>query len=171
MRVAPIGWTGADLAQVLSLSEESAKTSHNHPEGIRGAQAIATAVHLAKIGATKEEIRACLQEKFSYPLAKDEEQLQKTHDLGCTCQYSVPTALGCFLLGKDFEDTIRKSVLLGGDTDTVAAMSGAVAEAFYGGVPKDLVEKAEQYLLKDTHGEDLLQVVKKFRETYLLLRN
>jgi ADP-ribosylglycohydrolase len=81
MRVAPIGWAGSDLSEVLSLSEKSAKTSHDHPDGIKGAQAIATATYLAKMGATKEEIRAYVQDTFSYPLAQDADQLEKTHDL------------------------------------------------------------------------------------------
>ena len=132
MRVSPIAFYAQSLEETLRLATISAKVTHNHPEGIKGAKAIASATYLARTGATKTEIKAYVEANFKYNLNL---QLDHIHSIVCdamSCQKTVPAAIWAFLEGKDFEDVIRIAVSLGGDSDTIAAMAGSIAQAFYG---------------------------------------
>ena len=132
MRVSPIAFYAQNLDETLRLATISAKITHNHPEGIKGAKAIASATYLARTGATKTEIKAYVEANFKYNLNL---QLDHICSIVCdamSCQKTVPAAIWAFLEGEDFEDVIRIAVSLGGDSDTIAAMAGSIAQAFYG---------------------------------------
>ena len=144
MRVSPVAWTVDTLEEVETLAKWSAEVTHDHPEGIKGAQAIASAIFLARTGADKDEIRAYIEANY-YDLDFSLEEIRPNYGFDVTCQGSVPQAIVCFLESTDFEDTIRNAVSLGGDCDTQAAMAGAIAEAYYG-IPDDLQEQAFDYM-------------------------
>lgn len=140
MRVAPVGWYGQTLAEVMDLARQSALPTHNHPQGIKGAQAVAAAIFLARHGESKVQMKNWIEETFSYDLAMTPDDIRPDYAFDVTCQGSVPQALVCFLHSSDVEDAIRTAVSIGGDSDTIACISGSIAEAFYGGVPEDLVQ-------------------------------
>ena len=139
MRVSPIAWYYDGLDKVLEEALHSAEVTHNHPEGIKGAQAVAGAIYMARTGANKGEIRAFVEERFGYDLSPTVEEIRADYGFNVTCQGSVPQALVAFLESEDYEDAVRNAVSLGGDSDTLACMAGSVAEAFYGGVPDDIL--------------------------------
>lgn len=132
MRVSPAGWLYETMEETLHAAELTADVTHNHPEGIKGAQAIAAAVFLARSGVGKDGIRSYIEQNFGYDLSRSWEVIRKDYGFYEICQKSVPEALCMFLQGKDYEDVIRLSVSLGGDSDTIACMAGAVAEAYFG---------------------------------------
>lgn len=140
MRVAPVGWYGQALEEVMEVARQSALPTHNHPEGIKGAQAVATAIFLARCGKTKEQVKSWIEQNFGYDLSMTPDDIRPDYTFDVTCQGSVPQALMCFLHSSDFEDAIRTAVSIGGDSDTIACISGGIAEAFYGGVPHDLAQ-------------------------------
>ena len=155
MRISPVGWVADSEAEVKALSQIVTEVSHNHPEGLKGAEAVAMAVYLARIGKAKKEIRARMQEY--YPQLKDESFTIANiyghygYDImgnWVTCQGSIPQALAAFLDSESFEDAIRNAVCIGGDSDTIGAMAGSIAEAYYG-VPFEMEEKALSYLSYD----------------------
>jgi ADP-ribosylglycohydrolase len=146
MRVAPVGWVCGSLDETLELARHSAAPTHDHPEGIKGAQAVAGAVYLARSGASKEEIRSQVESRFGYGLGRTLAEIRPVYAFDPTCQGSVPEALIAFLESTGFEDALRKAVSLGGDSDTQACIAGAVAEAFYGGVPFELEERVRALL-------------------------
>ena len=131
MRVSPVAWYFDDLRTVEEFAELSASVTHDHPEGIKGAKAVAAAIFLARTGKTKEEIRTYIEERFGYDLDHEVEEFQRMARITSSCQVTVPEAIVAFLEGNSFEDVIRKAVSIGGDTDTLAAMAGSIAEAFY----------------------------------------
>jgi len=135
MRVSAIGWAFEELESVLQEARHSAEVTHDHPEGIKGAQAIAAAVHHARLGATKSEIADLLQDRFGYDCTSGLEHWRARGGFDVTCQGTVPAAAAAFLESHDFEDAIRNAVSLGGDADTLACIAGAMAEAHYGSVP------------------------------------
>lgn len=135
MRVAPIGWAFDSLEAVLSQAAKSAEVTHNHPEGIKGAQAVAAAVFAARTGQSKDRIAAMLSDRFGYECTTNLKTLQERSRFDVTCQGTVPAAAGAFLHSTDLEDAVRNAVSFGGDTDTLACIAGAMAEAFYDGVP------------------------------------
>ncbi|MBI5610744.1 MAG: ADP-ribosylglycohydrolase family protein [Deltaproteobacteria bacterium] len=135
MRVAPVGWLGGDEAEVLALADHTAAVTHNHPEGLRGARAVALAVFWARQGRPREDMRADLQRHFGYDLQRRLADIAPTYQFDVSCQGSVPEALIAFFEASDFEDAVRGAVALGGDSDTQACIAGAVAEAWFGGVP------------------------------------
>lgn len=135
MRVSPIGWAFDSLETVLEEAKRSAAVSHNHPEGIKGAQATAAAVFLARSGAGKDEIKRYVESTFGYDLHRTLGAIRPHYHFDVSCQGSVPEAILCFLEAKDYEDAVRNAVSLGGDSDTMACIAGGIAEAFYGGVP------------------------------------
>lgn len=141
MRVSPVAWFYSDLPSVLEAAEQSAAVTHDHPEGIRGAQGVAAAIFLGRSGARKEEIRHYVGGTFGYDLHQTLDQLRPGFRFDVSCQGTVPPALIAFLESTGFEDAIRNAVSLGGDSDTLACITGSVAEAFYGGVPEAI--KAE----------------------------
>ena len=140
MRVCPVAWSAQSLAEAERLAKWSAEVTHNHPEGIRGAQAVSAAVYLARVGKSKDEIRDYIEKNY-YSLDFTLDQIRPAYRFDVTCQGSVPQAIRCFLEAADFEDAIRNAVSLGGDADTQAAMAGAIAEAFWG-IPPLLKEEA-----------------------------
>lgn len=146
MRVAPIGWKyKRDLELAKVFADLSAAPSHNHPEGIKGAQAVACAVAMASVGTTKKEIKKYIIDEFDYDLDRTCEEIRKDYSFDVSCQGSVPEAIIAFLDGNNFEECIRLAVSLGGDADTQAAIAGAIAEAYYG-IPQWMINKANDYL-------------------------
>ena len=137
MRVSPVAFYAQSLDETLRLATISAKVTHNHPEGIKGAKAIAAATYLARTGATKAEIKAYVEENYKYNLNLQLEHVRATVYNAVNCQKTVPAAIWAFLEGENFEDVIRIAVSLGGDSDTIAAMAGSIAQAFYG-LPQNL---------------------------------
>lgn len=135
MRVSAIGWAFDDLETVMAEARESAAVTHNHPEGIKGAQAVAGAVFLGRTGHGKAQIRRLLTERFGYDCSATLEALREHMEFDVTCQGTVPAAAIAFLESSDFEDAVRNAISLGGDADTLACIAGAMAEAFYGGTP------------------------------------
>jgi ADP-ribosylglycohydrolase len=142
MRVSPIGYAFDTLDRVLLEAKNSAVATHNHPEGIKGAQAIASAIFLARTGKSKLEIKDYIRSTFSYNLDRTLDIIRPDYTFEVSCQASVPEAIIAFLESIDFEDAIRNAVSLGGDSDTQACMAGGIAEAFYGGVPSEIANQA-----------------------------
>ncbi|MEM6771618.1 MAG: ADP-ribosylglycohydrolase family protein, partial [Bacteroidota bacterium] len=140
MRVSPVGWLYNDLETVLTQAKASALPTHGHPEGVKGAQAIAAAIFLARQGGGKEDIRKYVQEIFGYNLRRTVVESRPDYVFDVSCQGSVPEAIIAFLDSNSLVEAIRLAVSLGGDTDTQAAMAGSIAEAFYGGVDPALEE-------------------------------
>lgn len=159
--VSPVAWIYDTEEEVLSEAKRSAEVTHNHPEGIKGAQAIALAIYLARKGVDKEIIGSTITERFGYSLSSSIEELQKTNIFDETCQGSVPDALICFLNSIGFEDSIRTSISIGGDSDTIACMAGSIAEAYYG-LDKKWIKFADDHL-----NNYLRNVVKAFHTKYL----
>lgn len=135
MRVAAVGWAFDDLEVVLREATKSAEVTHNHPEGIKGAQAVAAAVFLGRTGETKDRIAAMLSDRFRYECTMELSVVQSRGEFDVTCQGTVPAAAVAFLQSTGFEDAVRNAVSFGGDADTLACIAGAMAEAHYGGVP------------------------------------
>ena len=130
MRVSPVSWYAASLEECEALAAATAEVTHNHPEGIKGAVATAGAIYLAKTKHTKEEIKEYV--KQYYPINFTLDEIRDTYGFYETCQQSVPQALEAFFEGTDFEDTIRNAISIGGDSDTIAAIAGPIAEAYFG---------------------------------------
>ena len=145
MRASPIGFAFPDLPHVRSEARRSAEVTHNHPEGIKGAEATAAAVFLARTGELKHQIRSYLEQQFGYDLSRTPDQIRPDYTFDVTCQGTVPAALCCFLSGSSYEDTVRHAISLGGDSDTLACIAGGVAGAFWG-VPGWIWSEAEQRL-------------------------
>lgn len=160
MRSIPIAYGFDNLKDVMQEAERSAVVSHNHPEGIKGAQAAAAAVFLANAGASKESILELLTNIFSYDLKIPYEELQKSYHYSELAQDTVPAAIIAFLDSKDYEDAIRKAIALGGDANTLAAITGGIAEAFFHKIPQTLrswiwplLDESQQELITDFHTE------------------
>ncbi len=144
MRVSPTAWAVDTLEDVEQLAKWSAEITHDHPEGIKGAQAVAASVFLARTGSSKREIKEYIEEKY-YDLDFTVEEIRPGYCHDMTCDGSVPQAIVCFLDSEDFEDAVRNAVSLGGDGDTQACIAGAIAEAFYG-IPYELQQEALNYI-------------------------
>ena len=149
MRVSPVAWAFDDLANVELFAGVSAIVTHNHPEGIKGAQAAASAIFLASSGSTKQQIKDFITERYGYDLTRTLDEIRPSYKFDATCQGSVPEAITAFLGGESYEDTVRKAVSLGGDSDTIACIAGGIAEAFYGGVPETIGKEALRRLDDD----------------------
>ncbi len=160
MRVAPIGRVCSSVGEVLTEAENSAKVSHNHPEGIKGAQAVAIAVYLASHGATKPEIKSELTNHFGYDLDRTLDTIRPFYEFDISCQGSVPESIISFLESSCYESAIRNAVSLGGDSDTMACIAGAIAEAYYGSVPGPIVQQS-----RDRMPKDLLNLLDQFAGT------
>jgi len=146
MRVSPVGFAFDDLSDVLAYAEKSAAVTHNHPEGIRGAQATAAAIYFARHHRDKKVIRELLEKQFGYDLGATVDEIRTTYSFNETCQRTVPQALIAFLDATDYEDTIRNAISLGGDADTLACIAGGIAEAYYGGVPEHIATRVTEIL-------------------------
>ena len=149
MRVSPVGWFYSNPEDTLKEAEKSAAVTHNHPEGIKGAQSIALAIYLARMGSSKEEIKSAIEFKFNYVLDFQLDSLRKKNKFDETCGVTVPQSIYCFLISSSFEDAIRKAISIGGDSDTIACMTGGIAEAFYKEIPEDILEKTKEILPQD----------------------
>ena len=161
MRVSPVAWAFNTLEDVLREAERSAAPTHNHPEGIKGAQAVALAVFLARSGSPKESIQAEIETRFGYDLSRRLDNIRPVYQWDVTCQGSVPESIIAFLESHDFESAIRNAIYLGGDADTMAAIAGAIAEAYYAGVPQTIAEE----MLKRIPPE-LQAVIEHFNQKY-----
>lgn len=163
MRVSAVGFAFDDLEMVMQEAKRSSEVTHNHPEGIKGAQATALAIYMARQGQSKEQIKSAIAKSFSYDLDRTLDEIRPVYQFNESCQETVPEAVIAFLESTDFEDAIRNGISLGGDSDTLTCITGGIAEAFYGGVPQDIAEKALSYLPKA-----MREVVEKFRLRYNL---
>jgi ADP-ribosylglycohydrolase len=146
MRVSPIGVAFSTAEQVLYEAEQSAIISHDHPEGVKGAQATALAVFLARRGDGKEVIRTEIADRFGYDLSQTVDEIRPAYRFDVSCQGTVPAALIAFLDSDSYEDAVRNAISLGGDSDTLACIAGGVAEAFYGLVPAPIWNQAVEIL-------------------------
>lgn len=147
MRVSPCGFLAQTLQDVQDYAKQVTRVSHNHPEGLRGAEAVASAVFLAKGGKTKQEIATYINAHY-YTLDFTLDDIRDTYEFDVSCQGSVPQAIEAFLESTDFEDAIRNAISIGGDSDTIGAMTGAIAEAYYG-IPQALTDKIYADYLDD----------------------
>ncbi len=174
MRVSACGWAGDSPEEVKQLSDAVTAVTHNHPEGIKGAEATACAIFLARKGHSRDEIRTFIEDNY-YRLNFTLDEIRPTYEFNETCQETVPQAIEAFLESESFEDAIRNAISVGGDSDTLAAITGSIAEAFYG-IPDDLREQAiRQFkfgcivhypraaVAKDP---DLLSIVEQFEELH-----
>ena len=170
MRVSPVGFFAETEDECLRLAEWSAKVTHDHPEGIKGAQAIALAIYLARRGEIKDYIKKRIEDKFGYNLNHEVEDyftldgdniVARAHKFDATCQTTVPEAIVAFLCSKSYSETITNALKIGGDSDTIADMAGAIAAAYYG-MPQYIAEQAMSYLPKD-----LFDVVVEFENELL----
>jgi ADP-ribosylglycohydrolase len=157
MRVSPVAWAYDALHDVIAHAGESAAVTHDHAEGIRGAQALAAAIFLARTGSDKAAIRHAIERDFHYDLAATVADYRADYRFDVSCLVTVPQAITAFLESTDFEDAIRKAISIGGDCDTLACMAGSIAEAHYGGVPESIL--AEVYARLDA---PLIEVVQEF---------
>ncbi|HSN94644.1 MAG TPA: ADP-ribosylglycohydrolase family protein [Anaerolineaceae bacterium] len=161
MRVSPVGFAFGDLEMTLAEAKRSAEVTHNHPEGIKGAQALAQAIFMARQGESKEGIRQAIAASFGYDFSRSIEQIRRVNRFDETCQGSLPEALTCFFESRDFEDCLRLSVSIGGDTDTIACMAGGLAQAYYKAIPSWIVEEARAFL-----PEEFKEILGRFELTY-----
>lgn len=158
MRVSPVAWAFTTLSEVEQYAEVSAAVTHNHPEGIKGAQATAAAIFLARKGKCKDDIKTYIENKYGYDLSRTLNEIRPDYHFNESCQETVPEAITAFLESVDFEDAIRNAISLGGDSDTLAAITGSIAEAAYG-IPEEIKGKALTIL-----DERLLDVFRQFSE-------
>ncbi|MBN1361023.1 MAG: ADP-ribosylglycohydrolase family protein [Sedimentisphaerales bacterium] len=149
MRVSPVAFACDSKQEVLREAQCSAECTHNHLEGIKGAQAAALATYLARIGADKESIRAEIAGRFEYDLARTVDEIRPVYVFDVTCQGSVPEAIIAFLDSTDYEDAIRNAISLGGDSDTQACIAGGIAEAYYKTIPDDILRQVRKRLSAD----------------------
>ena len=162
MRVSPIGWYCDSIDDVLTEARKSAEVTHNHPEGIKGAQAASLAVFLARTGKNKEKIKKAIVERFGYNLDRTIDEIRPIYEFDESCQGTVPEAILAFLESTDYENAIRLAVSIGGDSDTMAAITGGIAEAFYREIPEDIADFVQVII-----GPDLMKdVVIPFSDKY-----
>ena len=147
MRVSPVAYFANTLEEVKNLSKQVSLPTHNHPEGIKGAEAVAVCIWMARNGKSKKEIKKYVEKNY-YSLNFDYEDLKKNYTFKVSCQNSVPQAIYCFLISENFEDCLRTSISIGGDSDTISAISCSIAEAYYG-IPKEFEENSQKFLEDD----------------------
>ena len=157
MRVSPVGFAFNNEDEVLEKARMTAEITHNHPEGIKGAQATALAVFMSRQGIKKDDIRIQIKDRFDYNLDRTVDEIRSVYSFDISCQGTVPEAVISFLDSESYEDTIRNAISLGGDSDTLACIAGGIAEAYYGPVPEDIYKKVEEILPKD-----LMDIIKSF---------
>jgi ADP-ribosylglycohydrolase len=163
MRVSPVGFAFDTLEEVLEWGERSAAPTHDHAEGIRGAQATAAAIFLARKGRTKEEIRTGIASRFGYDVDARLDDIRPTYRFNETCQGTVPQAIIAFAESTSWEDAVRNAISLGGDADTLACITGAIAEAHYGGVPRHVSRPVLSVLDRRLNG-----ILERFRQRFAL---
>ncbi len=161
MRVSPVGFAFDTADDVIAEAKRSAEVTHNHPEGIKGAQSVATAVFMCRTGATKEEIRSYLETVFGYDLNRTLDHIRPAYSFDVTCQGSVPEAIIAFLESTDYEDAVRKAISLGGDSDTIACITGGIAQAYYKYIPDYILQEVRQLL-----APEILDIVDEFNQKF-----
>jgi ADP-ribosylglycohydrolase len=190
MRVSPVAMTAQSLPEAIALARMTAEVSHSHPEGIKGAEAMAQAVWMANHGRSKDDIRFAMEHDFGYDLSMSEDDMKallagcikepvivngedigqfyfrETGKIDSSCQHTVPAAVRAFLEGDGFEDTVRRAIAYGGDSDTIASMAGAIAAPFYGGVPEKITGMCNVYL-----DSQLRSLMESFENTFLLKKS
>jgi len=150
MRVSSVGWFFHTLERTREVARWSAEVTHNHPEGVKGSEAVASVIWMARKGIPKEEIKTYVGKEFGYDLNKSCDEIRPQYEFDVSCQGTVPQAITAFLEGTNFEDVIRTAVSLGGDCDTLTCIAGGMAEAFYG-VPENLKEKCLEFTTREMH--------------------
>ena len=145
MRVSPCGFYAQSLDEALFLAKQSAEVTHNHPEGIKGAQSVAAAIYLAKIGSTKTIIKEYIENNFGYDLSRTCDEIRRVYKFNETCQETCPEAIIAFLESHDYESAIRLGISLGGDSDTIGAITGGIAAAYYG-IPNSIIEEVRRFI-------------------------
>jgi ADP-ribosylglycohydrolase len=161
MRISPVGFALDDLSMVLKEAANFTSVTHNHPEGIRGAQAVASAIYLARRGDSKDSIREFIVDRFGYDISRTLDEIRPDYQFDESCQGTVRQAIICFLESTDFEDAIRNAVSLGGDSDTLACIAGGIAQACYGEVPGDIIAAVEERL-----DQSLWRICREFSERF-----
>lgn len=161
MRVSPVGFAFDTAEAVLTHARRSAAVSHNHPEGLKGAQAAALSIFMARMGESKEAIRKEISRRFGYDLNRSVDDIRPTYRFDITCQGSVPESIICFLDSESWEDAVRNAVSMGGDADTMACIAGGISQAYYGQIPAAVRDAVRAGL-----PADLLQVVDRFNRAY-----
>lgn len=159
MRVAPVGWFASSLKDCEALAAATAEVTHNHPEGVKGAVAVAGAIYLARTGSSIDEIKEYIKQYYTIDFTLDE--IREDYDFYEICQKSVPQAIEAFFESTGFEDAIRNAVSIGGDSDTIAAITGSIAEAYYG-IGDDIKDTALSYL-----DEYLLEIADAFADKFM----
>lgn len=162
MRVSPVGWAFDTLDETLVAAKNSAEVTHNHPEGIKGAQATAACVYLARCGRSKQEIKEYVESTFGYDLSRTCEEIRPFYRFDESCQGTVPESIIAFLESSDYESAIRLAISLGGDADTMGAITGGIAEAYYGEIPLFIKEEIMKRL-----PEEFIQVMRRFSEMWI----
>ncbi len=162
MRVSPIGFAFSTVETVLAEARKSAEVSHNHPEGIKGAQAVALAVFMARTGESKENIREEISQRFNYNLKRTVDEIRPDYRFDVSCQGSVPEAVIAFLDADSYEDAVRKAVSLGGDSDTQACIAGGIAQAFYKEIPTWIAAQVRKRL-----PQEFLEIIAAFNKKYV----
>ncbi len=157
MRVAAAGWLYDSVEETRRIARLTAEVTHNHPEGIKGAESVASVIRMARTGCSKAEIRIYIETEFGYDLSRTCDEIRPGYHHVESCQETVPEAMTAFLEGRDFENVIRTAVSLGGDCDTLTCIAGSMAEAFYG-VPEELIRECRERL-----DPELLTVIDRFR--------
>ena len=164
MRVSAVGFAFSNDQEVLREARRSAEVTHDHEEGIRGAQAVALAVYLAKNAVSKDLIRDEISRRLAYDLTRTVDDIRPSYRFDETCQGTVPEAIAAFLEADDYEDAVRKAVSLGGDSDTLACITGGIAEAYWGGVPESIESEVRRRL-----PEELSEVIDAFRKRFCVV--
>jgi ADP-ribosylglycohydrolase len=162
MRVSPVGFAFNTLEEVLIQARKSAIITHNHPEGVKGAQAVAVAIFLARTVHSKDYIREYIEKNTGYNLRQTLNEIRPDYTFNATCQGSVPQSIIAFLESDSYEDAIRKAISLGGDADTMACIAGGIAEAYYGDIPENILSEVRRIL-----DPRLLDIANKFYEKYI----
>lgn len=161
MRASSVGFAFNYIEIVLEVAKQTAEVTHNHPEGIKGAQATAAAIFLARQGKSKQEIKDYVSSTFNYNLDFSIDQIRPTYKFDVTCQGSVPQAIVAFFESSDFESAIRLAISIGGDSDTIACITGGIASAYYKKIPKEIVE-----FVVDKLPSEYIEIINKFDEQY-----
>jgi ADP-ribosylglycohydrolase len=159
MRVSPCGFYAQTLDEALLLAKQSAEVTHNHPEGIKGAQSVAAAIYLAKTSNTKDIIKEYIEQNFGYDLSRTCDEIRRVYKFNETCQETCPEAIIAFLESHDYESAIRLGISLGGDSDTIGAITGGIAAAYYG-VPDSIIEDVKRFI-----PYEFIDIIEKFENS------
>jgi ADP-ribosylglycohydrolase len=161
MRISPVGFAFNSLDEVLAKADHYTSVTHDHPEGIKGAQAVAASIFLARTGSSRDDIKRYVETTFGYDLSRRLDDIRLVYCYDSSCQGTVPEAIIAFLESTDFEDAIRNAISIGGDSDTIACITGGIAQAFYGGVPPAIAQPVMRIL-----DGMLLATTKRFMQSY-----